>query len=376
MADFEDYTVEIQKAAPATWLERLKDWGRLIWTLPQRIYTTYLLIRFQEFREPALRSVCPMRFLNPFRYLQFNAKIVTKSAVMKAILRYARKDPNGLFWDRDNAAVFFPILRDLYPEETITEEDFIFTCSQENLRKFRQPILGFVGPNSIDKRKRELEHVIDEVLRFYTNEEKEQKINGTKFSQVLPVAIVSRLLLGHQGPMLVYQQIADAVDLINRCMMKRMLKQPRTQEEQEGYSAAVSILRSAIDTSYLTQEEGSFITSLKESMTPLQAKLSLYIMYFAGSDTTGSVLTYLLWQLGRHPEIQDEIYREMRASNEDLFTFANQSLAIHQVLSESLRLFCSAYVIGRIPITSLNCMIKDKAGRRPLNMHKLRVRNE
>lgn len=361
--NLDDVTVELQKAPPDTFLDKIKSFGRFFWTLPSRIYNTYLLVRLQEFREPASRNVCPMRYLNPFRYLNFSTKLVTRPSVMKAVLRYARKDKEGLFWDRDNSQVFFPILKDLYPEETIAEEDLIFTCTKENLRKYRQPLLQFAGTQSIEKQAQELEKIIDEVLDAYTGKEEETTLNATKFSLALPVAIVSRLLLGHPGPMAVYQQIAESVDLTNRCLMKRMLKQPKSKEEQENYPKAIAVLKAAIDASFQSEKKGSFVESLKESMTPLQVKLSLYFMYFAGTDTTGGVLNYLLWQLGKNPEIQEEIYQELLSSKQDLFTFANESLVIYQVMSEALRLFSPGYIMGRIPICPLNCIVKDKAGK-------------
>lgn len=90
-------------------------------------------------------------------------------------------------------------------------------------------------------------------------EYKEETIlNATKFSLALPVAVVSRLLLGHPGPMTAYQQIAESVDLTNRYLMKRMLKQPKSKEEQENHPKAISVLKAAIDASFQSQEEGSF----------------------------------------------------------------------------------------------------------------------
>ena len=150
-------------------------------------------------------------------------------------------------------------------------------------------------------------------------------------------------------------------------MMKKTLKQPLSKEEKEGYKESLLTLRSAIDTSFRSQgpfSHGSFVETLREEkqLTPLQVKMSLYAMYSAGSDTSSSLLNYLLWQLGKHPEFQEEIFNEMSASKEDLFTYANQSEAIGRVISESLRLFTPAYVIGRISPQPLICSIKDKSG--------------
>jgi cytochrome P450 len=101
----------------------------------------------------------------------------------------------------------------------------------------------------------------------------------------------------------------------------------------------------------------------EKHLTPLQIKTSLFVVYSAGSDTTAGLLNYLLWQLGKHPELQEEIFRDMNASKEDLFTYATQSTLIHQVISESLRLFTPAYVIGRVAAQPFICTVKDKSGK-------------
>jgi len=422
MPSHEEYTVELTKAPSLGLLARLAKAIHTFRSLPQRIYNTFLLFKHRELKKPASKNVCPMRYLNPFLYLHYSTKIVSKSAVIKAILKYPRKDPEGgLFNDQDNAMVFLPVLQDLYPEETITPEDFIFTCNKESLRKYRQPILRFIGPQSIEKQSKELEAVIEDTIQFYCKEEQERYLNNlksweldqeapqnscpervtiaerqgssednnfevkptqsktnfssclgisidaTEFSFVLAVAVMSRLLLGHPGPFHAYREIASAVDLVNRYMMKKTLKQPLSKEEKEGYKESLLTLRSAIDTSFHSQgpfSHGSFVETLREEkqLTPLQVKMSLYAMYSAGSDTSSSLLNYLLWQLGKHPEFQEEIFNEMRESKEDLFTYANQSEAIGRVFSESLRLFTPAYVIGRISPQPLICTIKDKSG--------------
>ena len=250
----EEYTVELTKAPSLGFLARLVKAIHTFRSLPQRIYNTFLLFKHRELKSPASKNICPMRYLNPFLYLHYSTKIAAKSAVIKAILKYPRKDPEGgIFNDQDNAIVFLPVLQDLYPEETITPEDFIFTCNKESLRKYRQPILRFIGPQSIEKQSKELQAVIEDTIQFYCKEKQEGYLNNlksgefdqkapqnscpervtiaerqgtsednhfevkptqsktnfssclgisidaTEFSFVLAVAVMSRLLLGHPG---------------------------------------------------------------------------------------------------------------------------------------------------------------------------------
>lgn len=74
------------------------------------------------------------------------------------------------------------------------------------------------------------------------------------------------------------------------------------------------------------------------------------IFLLAGHDTTALALTFTLWLLARHPEHQDRVRREVgevldgRApSAADLPALAYTG----QVLSEALRLYPPAWVIGR-----------------------------
>jgi cytochrome P450 len=362
----EEYSVEFTKTHSNFFLDWLKKLFQFFWFLPKRIYNTYLLVRHREFKQPASKNVCPMRYLNPFVYLNYSTYIAAKSIMIKAILKYPRKDPEkGIFDDQDNALVFLPIFKDLYPEETITPENFLLTCSKENIRKYRQPILRFIGPQHIEKRSEELQAVIEDTIQFYCSEC--NLINATEFSFTLAVAVVSRLLLNHLGPFEAYRKIAIAVDTMNRSVMKKALKQPLSNEEKEEYKHSIQVIRSAIDTSFYREEKStdeSFIHFLREEkqLTPIEIKLSLFSMYFAGSDTTSGLLNYLLWQLGKHPEIQEKIYQEIHSSQENLFTYANHSLTINQLFSESMRLYTPTYVIGRIAACPLLCTVKDKAG--------------
>jgi cytochrome P450 len=66
----------------------------------------------------------------------------------------------------------------------------------------------------------------------------------------------------------------------------------------------------------------------------------LIVFLFAGHDTTATTLTYALWALGRHPDIQARVAREVAALPERVLEpddVANLSYTV-QVLKESLRL--------------------------------------
>ncbi|MGK2866741.1 MAG: cytochrome P450 [Mycobacterium sp.] len=66
----------------------------------------------------------------------------------------------------------------------------------------------------------------------------------------------------------------------------------------------------------------------------------MIIFLFAGQDTTATTLTYTLWALGRHPEIQDRVAAEAAALGDRLLTTDDVGRLGYtvQVLKEALRL--------------------------------------
>ena len=75
----------------------------------------------------------------------------------------------------------------------------------------------------------------------------------------------------------------------------------------------------------------------------------LLVFLVAGHDTTATMLTYALWALGRHPEIQEKVVAEIAAIGDRELTPEDVSELGYtvQVLHEALRLCPPAAVVGR-----------------------------
>jgi cytochrome P450 len=81
----------------------------------------------------------------------------------------------------------------------------------------------------------------------------------------------------------------------------------------------------------------------------------LLIFMLAGHDTTATALTYVLWQLGRHPEIQDRVAAEAGAIGDRPLTPADVPRLGYtvQVLHEALRLCPPAAGVGRLAVRDI-----------------------
>ncbi|HEY5855323.1 MAG TPA: cytochrome P450 [Aldersonia sp.] len=84
-------------------------------------------------------------------------------------------------------------------------------------------------------------------------------------------------------------------------------------------------------------------------LTPKAVGAELGQFLLAGHDTTSTTLTYALWQLGRHPDLQDRVAAEVRARGDrplGVDDVAHLGFTV-QVLHEALRLCPPGAAVGR-----------------------------
>ncbi len=88
-------------------------------------------------------------------------------------------------------------------------------------------------------------------------------------------------------------------------------------------------------------------------MSDAQLIDEVLILFTAGHETTANALSFTLFLLASHPEIQEQVHQEVSKvdfedSETDLMQGAMQLQLVKQCLEEALRLYPPAYVIDRI----------------------------
>ncbi len=77
------------------------------------------------------------------------------------------------------------------------------------------------------------------------------------------------------------------------------------------------------------------------------------ILFTAGHETTANALSFTLFLLAKHPDIQDKVLREVKdidLESDDLMQCLTQLTYTKQCIEEALRLYPPAYVIDRMAI--------------------------
>lgn len=125
-----------------------------------------------------------------------------------------------------------------------------------------------------------------------------------------------------------------------------------TANRRRAHEAAATIRQAALDIVHACKADPHRDAPLVQQLiaatdpdtgkplTDTEIANELIIFIFAGHDTTATAITYALWQLGRHPDLQDRVAREVAALGDRQLTPDD----VHhlgytgQVLKEALRL--------------------------------------
>ncbi|MDP5230623.1 MAG: cytochrome P450 [Cellulophaga sp.] len=93
-----------------------------------------------------------------------------------------------------------------------------------------------------------------------------------------------------------------------------------------------------------------------EDGTPMPQKQlidEVLILFTAGHETTANVLSFLLYLLAKHPEVQEKAYQEATygaLADDDILPNLAKLPYIQNCIEEAMRLFPPAYVIDRVAI--------------------------
>lgn len=298
--------IAIDDTVPSRW-DTLRNWSKWVISFPIRFshaaYNTALIIASKDITSVALHQITEG---NSIHYLPMlfgkSGHVITDHQIIAKIATQFRNDQLGLF-EGEKEDPFIAALQELFPEESVSPEDFLLSCSRNHVDTYRNPLLHFIGPKSLPLVKPELEKIAKEVLETFTGS---GLVSAKQLTEMYTVAVIARLFLHHPGSLNEYQKIATAFSTVMEYQFLRKWSPPSLIQSQE-YGNNLEILRTAIAAS-----GGEFIDSLQASgMSSLRIKGLLLLVYGAGSETTSSVLQYVLWYLGRHPEVQESILQKI-----------------------------------------------------------------
>jgi cytochrome P450 len=341
--------------------KKVKRWLSYPFQFFDKFYRTGLILKHKEMSEPIAKTNDYRRFTTPFYTFFMNYQIVNHEPMMRAFLKAPRNsgDADGLFKSNHGIEEMVGFVRLVYPNEKITLDDCIFTTRDkvegvDLLAKYRQPLLEFIGPMASQHHISNIyEIVLDKIAHLNESFLLAPLCGDYSFS------VLSKLLLGHPGP---FEKMTEAVEFYNQWMIKSGQRRALNDKEKERLESSLETFRIEIDKVIELAKNNAPNTEYVQSLlnnpqyTSIQIKTMLIVLFFAGHETSSALLTYLLWQLARHPDIQAELAAELETN--DLSKIL-ESRKLTSVVMEALRLFNSVYFIYREAAHDLIYTVKE-----------------
>ncbi|XP_064481844.1 cytochrome P450 3A2-like [Ornithodoros turicata] len=192
----------------------------------------------------------------------------------------------------------------------------------------------------------------------------------------------SRRALGHGSVKLIlYGLLPGLFDLLKICqfdvdafhyfqsivvnIMKQRKETSRRNDDflqlvmdaQEGkLSATTESMKGYEEEIYHLEDDGKLVLfSSEKTLTESEAIAQCVLFFFASMETTSSVISYTLYLLALHPEIQDKLREEVnecfaKNDNRPPFEVVHKQKYLNAVISESLRLFPPGIRVERTAI--------------------------
>lgn len=358
----EKYRVTLRIAKEKEIIEHSTTCCGRIWTFlaegPQRASNTFKLWKEMQISAVAKKAY-EAKWMAAVPIMNTTWFMTKNELVMKSVVKTHRngtKD-NSLFKVGKQSEVFYELGQRIFYDRNFTKEDIIVTCSDQSSPLYRGSILDELSQKKVkeEQNKNFLRDLIKDFLGKLSNiQESQGEVNITKEIGCFTSGVISKLLLGNEGP---YDEISEALDIISQYTLRRFLKSTDTKEETEKMSKAVDVIREAIETSYNSQ--CNFMQKIKTVYnTKEQVELNVLMLNIAGRDTTSAVMVMIFYHLARSSELQQEIFEEIMENEScrqyfeggatgEIPADLDQLKSVNRVYKEGFRHATPVYTLGR-----------------------------
>ncbi len=263
----------------------------LKWTTPLPLAAAHAVSRYMGWAPERL-------FMSDFPTLKGDFHLINKEkAVFQAVLYHHRN--GGLFVHQRSFELILGFIKKAFPETEFTNEDSILTCSPENTKLYRRCIMELLRGERVQK---VVQDEVEKTLPHWAKLcEGGAYMNATKQSQLFASHVITRLLFGKEyGD----DALAEAVNFINYYVVAQFTKSA-TEEDNAKFPDALKEFSQSIH-EVLDSGEGIPLFQDKE-LTEAQMKAMIFVIFFAGQETVAALLAYILWELGKNPEKQENL---------------------------------------------------------------------
>lgn len=258
--------------------------------------------------------------------------------VFKAFLSHYRSDE--IFENSMSMKKLLEIIRKTFPDDKFTPEDFMFTCSAEQTKIYRALLHKMLNGKKIKEFAPLIQKNVQVTLKEWNSRcENGEQINITLETRLFTSKIITQLMFADDETS---QKITRSIDFINYYIVKSIVSFYMPAKDEELFKDALVTFREAVDKILCSESIPLF--EEKNNLSLSQKKALIFILFFAGQDTTASLLTHVLHELAINPDAQECLRKEIINSTHKN---VQQIVGINRFFNRSIKEFTPAYGIGR-----------------------------
>jgi cytochrome P450 len=265
----------------------------------------------------------------------------------------------ALFLTDNGKETIFQLIVDMLGDPTITSEDLIFTCSPEMTSRYRTFLNKAFAPQEVNKHRKVIHTCVEDTLRKWNNMTSIfGSVNINLQSHNFVCDVLCRVLFDREDTS---AQMAFSMNTFFNYISSRFLK--KEVKSPVEVKKATEFFWSFVDEAI---EKKTWITKslFQSGFNKKQVRMIIFSLFFAGTDSMTSSLTYGILKCAQNRDEQDTVKGEIAQLQEDrpseeFSILASEIPHVKRILMESLRMFTPVIGILRIAKEDLLLEVTD-----------------
>lgn len=257
---------------------------------------------------------------------------VTTNPKITEIFYKEHRNGKGLFSTHGSQkSTFVLLMEEVFPALNIQDEDMIFTCGEENSEKYRTFLHAKLTHSYLEKNTETMKEITKRTLDRFEAASQNGPLDVGLETKKFSAEIIGKLFLGYDGS---YEEFTNAVDvLIKRLGIINFTRKVANKEEVDA--AIATVTKVINDVSKQEGTETNIVTQMRSAgWTEAQVKGMVFMLFFAGQDTTANTLNYIQLKLAQDPKLQADV--------------ASGAVPIDWLIVEGMRMMPAAGFVARI----------------------------
>jgi hypothetical protein len=227
----------------------------------------------------------------------------TNPEISKEVLKYHRCDKDSIYGMNRSFESFLDIVREIFPNDTIHDNDFIMTCDEEHTKFYH----GVLHKSLFGNKERNTQIIHDNIIKYFDVED------GTK----LPARdIVEKYVCDNFTEILF-----DGTFLSDECNFVKCSNQfNKYIYNKVFHSSAINenakdmVHKAILDIGILVDKIMSNNPNLFPGLSVVHIKVMIVMLLFAGQETTTTLLMYVLFEISkdRDSSPNEILYKSLR----------------------------------------------------------------